>query len=229
MTSPNILVSVLLSTYNSEESIAESIDSLLNQTYKNLEILISDDGSTDSTKEICKKFQLKDERILFSSNKKNIGLTKSLNNLAQKASGSLIARHDADDISLPYRIEEQIQFMKKKKLDAVTTRSLVKQNNKKRPGISFYIPDKLLINRKNPFIHGTLIIKKKVFQEIGYYDERFYYAQDYKLFYDLLNRGYKVKTLNKALYILNTENNISSENLERQNYYADCVRFRKNP
>lgn len=229
MTSPNILVSVLLSTYNSEESIAESIDSLLNQTYKNLEILISDDGSTDSTKEICKKFQLKDDRVLFSSNKKNIGLTKSLNNLAQKASGSLIARHDADDISLPYRIEEQIQFMKKKKLDAVTTRSLVKQNNKKRPGISFYIPDKLLINRKNPFIHGTLIIKKKVFQEIGYYDERFYYAQDYKLFYDLLNRGYKVKTLNKALYILNTENNISSENLERQNYYADCVRFRKNP
>ena len=229
MTSSNALVSVLLSTYNSEESIGESIESLLSQTYKNLEILISDDGSTDSTKEICKKFQLKDERILFSSNKKNIGLTKSLNNLAQKASGSLIARHDADDISLPYRIEEQIQFMKKKKLDAVTTRSLVKQNNKKRPGISFYIPDKLLINRKNPFIHGTLIIKKNVFQEIGYYDERFYFAQDYKLFYDLLNNGYKVRTLNKALYILNTENNISSENLERQNYYADCVRLRKTP
>ena len=229
MTSSNALVSVLLSTYNSEESIGESVDSLLSQTYKNLEILISDDGSTDSTKEICKKFQLKDERVLFSSNKKNIGLTKSLNNLAQKASGSLIARHDADDISLPYRIEEQIQFMKTKKLDAVTSRSLVKQNNKKRPGISFYIPDKLLINRKNPFIHGTLIIKKNVFQEIGYYDERFYYAQDYKLFYDLLDKGYKVKTLNKALYILNTENNISSENLERQNYYADCVRFRKTP
>ena len=229
MTISNALVSVLLSTYNSEESISESIDSLLSQTYKNLEILISDDGSTDSTKEICKKFQLKDERVLFSSNKKNVGLTKSLNNLAQKASGSLIARHDADDISLPYRIEEQIQFMKTKKLDAVTSRSLVKQNNKKRPGISFYIPDKLLINRKNPFIHGTLIIKKNVFQEIGYYDERFYYAQDYKLFYDLLNKGYKVKTLNKALYILNTENNISSENLERQNYYADCVRLRKTP
>ena len=229
MTSSNELVSVLLSTYNSEETLGESINSLLNQTYKNLEILISDDGSTDSTKEICKKFQLKDERVLFSSNKKNVGLTKSLNNLAQKASGSLIARQDADDISLPYRIEEQIQFMKTKKLDAVTSRSLVKQNNKKRPGISFYIPDKLLINRKNPFIHGTLIIKKNVFQEIGYYDERFYYAQDYKLFYDLLDKGYKVKTLNKALYILNTENNISSENLERQNYYADCVRFRKTP
>ena len=166
MTSSNELVSVLLSAYNSEETLGESIDSLLRQTYKNLEILISDDGSIDSTKEICKKFKLEDERVLFFSNKKNIGLTKSLNNLAQKASGSLIARHDADDISLPYRIEEQIQFMKKKNLDAVTTRSLVKQNNKKRPGISFYIPDKLLINRKNPFIHGTLIIKKMFFRKL---------------------------------------------------------------
>ena len=229
MTSSKELVSVLLSTYNSEETIEESLFSILNQTYKNLEILIVDDGSTDNTEEICKKFQLNDERILLFSNKKNIGLTKSLNSLAQKASGSLIARQDADDVSLPERIEKQIQFMNKKKLDAVTTRSLVKQNNKKRPGISFYIPNKLLINRKNPFIHGTLIIKENVFKDIGYYDERFYFAQDYKLFYDLLNKGYKVKTLNEALYILNTENNISSENLDRQNYYADCVRLGENP
>ena len=229
MNSSKELVSVLLSTYNSESTIEESLISLLNQTYKNLEILIVDDGSTDNTEEICKKFQLNDERILLFSNKKNIGLTKSLNSLAQKASGSLIARQDADDVSLPERIEKQIQFMNRKKLDAVTTRSLVKQNNKKRPGVSFYIPNKLLINRKNPFIHGTLIIKENVFKDIGYYDERFYFAQDYKLFYDLLNKGYKVKTLNEALYILNTENNISSENLDRQNYYADCVRLGKIP
>jgi Glycosyltransferases involved in cell wall biogenesis len=229
MNSSTELVSVLLSTYNSEETIEESLFSLLNQTYKNLEILIVDDGSTDNTKEICKKFQLNDERILLFSNKKNIGLTKSLNSLAQKASGSLIARQDADDVSLPERIEKQIKFMNRRKLDAVTTRSLVKKNNKKRPGISFYIPNKLLINKKNPFIHGTLIIKKNVFKDIGYYDERFYFAQDYKLFYDLLNKGYKVKTLNEALYILNTENNISSENLDRQNYYADCVRLGKTP
>ena len=229
MNSSTELVSVLLSTYNSEATIEKSLISLLNQTYKNLEILIADDGSTDNTKEICKKFQLNDERILLFSNKKNIGLTKSLNSLAQKASGSLIARQDADDVSLPERIEKQIQFMNKKKLDAVTTRSLIKQNNKKRPGISFYIPNKLLKNRKNPFIHGTLIIKENVFKDIGYYDERFYFAQDYKLFYDLLSKGYKVKTLNEALYILNTENNISSENLDRQNYYADCVRLGKIP
>ena len=70
MTSSKELVSVLLSTYNSEETIEESLFSILNQTYKNLEILIVDDGSTDNTIEICKKFKLNDERILLYSNKK---------------------------------------------------------------------------------------------------------------------------------------------------------------
>ena len=124
------------------------------------------------------------------------------------------------------RIEKQ-PIYEQKKLDAVTTRSLL-QSNKKRPGISFYIPiNSLLI--KNPFIHGTLVIVKNVFQQIGYYDERFYFAQDYKLFFDLIYSGYRVKTLNEALYVLNTKNNISSENLDKQNYYADCVRHRKEP
>ena len=154
MANSSELVSVLLSVYNSEKTLEDSIKSLLNQTHSNLEILIANDGSTDGSKEIWRKFQLKDERIVFFDNKVNIGLTKSLNNLAKEAKGSLIARQDADDISFPMRIEKQIQFYEQKKLDAVTTRSLVKQSNKKRPGISFYIPiNSLLI--KNPFIHGT--------------------------------------------------------------------------
>ena len=108
----------------------------------------------------------------------------SLNKGLSLCSNELVARLDSDDIALPHRFEKQIKFMNRRKLDAATTRSLVKKNNKKRPGISFYIPNKLLINRKNPFIHGTLIIKKNVFKNIGYYDERFYFAQDYKLFYE---------------------------------------------
>ena len=98
MANSSELVSVLLSVYNSEKTLEDSIKSLLNQTHSNLEILIANDGSTDSSKEICRKFQLKDERIVFFDNKVNIGLTKSLNNLAKEAKGSLIARQDADDM-----------------------------------------------------------------------------------------------------------------------------------
>ena len=77
---------------------------------------------------------------------------------------------------------------------------------------------------KNPFIHGTLLIKKDALIEIEKYDENFYYAQDYKLFKDLIDKGYKVNSLNKFLYFLNTENNISSIMKKEQNFYAKLVR-----
>ena len=83
---------------------------------------------------------------------------------------------------------------------------------------------KLLLRFKNPFIHGSLLIRKKVMNEINYYNEDFYYAQDYKLFTDLMNSGYKIKILNKVLYKLNTINNISTLKKEQQQYYAECVR-----
>lgn len=218
------LVSILLSVYNSEKTIEESLNSLLNQTYKNIEILVIDDGSKDSSLEICKSYENKNKQIEVYENKNNIGLTKSLNKLLIKSRGELIARQDADDISSPERIEKQVEFLIKKKLDACTTRSRVMQTNKKRPGISLYVPNKILIKIKNPFIHGTLLIKKNVIKELGFYDERFYYAQDYKLFTDLIMKGYKLKTINEILYSLNVENNISSENLEKQNSFAKCVR-----
>tara|TARA_B100001996_G_C18478354_1_gene522790 strand:- start:531 stop:788 length:258 start_codon:yes stop_codon:yes gene_type:complete len=82
---------------------------------------------------------------------------------------------------------------------------------------------------KNPFIHGTLLIKKKVLNDLGNYDEKFIYSQDYKLFFDFLNSGYKIKNLNKILYYLNMENNISTNFSSEQKYYADCVRKNISP
>ena len=82
---------------------------------------------------------------------------------------------------------------------------------------------------KNPFIHGTLVIKKEVIQKIGMYDERFYYSQDYKLMSDFLSKGYKVKILKEPLYYLNMKGNISVKNKVEQNYYAECVRKDINP
>ena len=77
---------------------------------------------------------------------------------------------------------------------------------------------------KNPFIHGSLIIKKQVLNDLGLYDENFYYAQDYKLYLDLLSKGYSIKAINKPLYNLNTINNISSNNKDEQKYYFYCAR-----
>ena len=77
---------------------------------------------------------------------------------------------------------------------------------------------------KNPFIHGTLMIKKASIFDIGMYDEKFYFAQDYKLFRDLLKQKIKFKYLSKSLYILNMDDNISSNYRNEQKYYFDCAK-----
>ena len=92
------------------------------------------------------------------------------------------------------------------------------------PGLSFYLPIKMIINVKNPFIHGTLLIKKSILNKLGNYDERFFYSQDYRLMKNLVLSSYKVKTINETLYDLNMENNISNKFKDDQKYYSDCVK-----
>jgi len=221
-------ISVLLSTYNDESTIQESIQSILNQTYDNFELLINIDGSSDSTKKKISEFS--DKRIIVFNSEKNRGLTKSLNFLTEHSTGEYIARQDADDASIENRFEYQInEFKSNKKLDFVTSRAVVKNSNYLIPKYRHLLPHRFAINFFNPFIHGTLMIKKLSFETIGRYDENFKYAQDYKLFKDALHKGCKFKTISKPLYILNTTNNISSKHKDEQKYYSDCVKQNKLP
>ena len=105
----NKKISVLMSVYNSEESIEESINSVLNQTFSDFEFLINDDCSTDSSLEIIKRFEKTDSRITVFCNEKNLGLTRSLNKLIQNSNFDFIARQDSDDRSFPNRLEIQIK------------------------------------------------------------------------------------------------------------------------
>ena len=218
------LVSVIMSVYNSKDSISNSVESILNQTYEKIEFLIMDDNSNDGTFDILKEYEKKDKRIKLSRNRKNIGLTKSLNLLIAKANGNYIARQDADDVSDKHRIESQIMYLKKYNLDACTTRAYIKNTTKVIPNFSYYLPQKLVVKIKNPFIHGTLLISKSVLNRIGNYNENFLYAQDYKLFTDLLKNDYKIGTIKKSLYCLNMTENISNIKKNEQKYFADCVR-----
>ena len=86
-------------------------------------------------------------------------------------------------------------IIKDENLDFCTTRAVRDNSNKKIPGLSFNLPTKLVMKLKNPFIHGTLMIKKLLILKKGLYDENFYYAQDYKLFYDLLKDDAKFKVM----------------------------------
>ena len=217
-------VSVLMSTYNSELNVAKSIESILEQTYKNIEFLIIDDCSTDNTFKILQEYSKNHENIQVFKNEINIGLTKSLNFLISKSSGDYIARQDDDDASYPNRIKTQVDLLQNSKIDFCTTRALTKPKKRKIPGISYYFPTKLLLKYKNPFIHGSLMCKKEILISVGGYDEDFYYSQDLKLIIDLIQNGNKYKIINKLLYVLNTQNNISEKKFNEQQYYADCAR-----
>lgn len=182
-----------------------------------------DDGSTDSTYKILLQNFNDNKKIRIFKNNKNIGLTKSLNKLIKKSKGSVIARQDADDMSVPNRLEIQMESMILKKLDFCTSRASIKNSNRLIPNLSYLIPPKIVIKYKNPFIHGTLFIKKSIMLEIGGYDEQFKYSQDYKLFIDLLKMNKKFYFIKTPLYILNMEDNISSNFKEKQKYYAKCA------
>ena len=229
MTNKKNLVSVILSCYNSEKTLPSAIDSILQQSYEHIELLIMNDGSSDGTKKILEGYKKENKNIKIYENNKNLGLTKSLNILIKNSNGDFIARQDADDISFDKRIEEQVKEMKKYNLDFCTTRAVRKNSKKTIPGISYFLPSKLVLIFKNPFIHGTLLFKRTSIEKIDYYDENFYYSQDYKLINDMLKNKYKYKKIKKILYELNMKDNISNNKKTEQEYYASCVRSRSLP
>ncbi|HFA7513108.1 TPA: glycosyltransferase family 2 protein, partial [Neisseria gonorrhoeae] len=111
------LVSVLICAYNTEKYFAQSLSAVVGQTWRNLDILIVDDGSTDGTLAIARRFQEQDGRIRIISNPRNLGFIASLNigldELAKSGGGEYIARTDADDIASPGWIEKIVGEMEK--------------------------------------------------------------------------------------------------------------------
>ena len=106
-----------MSVRNNESFVSKSIDSILNQTYRNFEFLIVDDFSDDNTYKIIKEYEKKDNRIKVFKNDENLGLTKSLNNLITVAKGKIIARQDGDDISLKQRFLKQVNYFQSSKYE----------------------------------------------------------------------------------------------------------------
>lgn len=215
------MISVIMSVYNGDKFLSSSIESILKQTYSDFELLILDDGSTDNTSKILNSYR-NHEKIRLFKNNENIGLTKSLNLLINKSKGSYIARQDCDDLSDSKRLQKQLSYLLKYDLDACTARAINKQSNRLTPRFSYYLPYKISVKFKNPFIHGTLFIKSEILKKLMY-DERLYYAQDYLLFLQIL-KSYKIKTLNQGLYILNTRDNISEKYKVEQKKFFKLAR-----
>lgn len=201
MSSPR--VTVLMSVYNSEKYLREAIDSILNQTFKDFEFLITNDGSKDKSLQIIKDY--KDKRIRLIS-RENKGLVASLNEGIGLAKGEYIARQDSDDISVPTRLAKEVAF-----LDANPQVGLVGSNyshidmKSKKTGTTtniFTHPDdlKVALVTCNQYGHGSVMIRKSVLDKTGVYDKSVGYVEDYDLWVRI-SRVADVANIEESLYL----------------------------
>lgn len=223
-------ISVIMSFYNDEKYISQAVVSILQQTFSDFEFIIVNDGSKDSSEKIVKNFG--DSRIKIIKNRENLGLTKSLNIALNQARGEYIARMDADDIAQATRLEKQVKF-----LDENPGIALVGcwvefiDSEGKSTGIKkFPTSDseirKVLLSYL-PFRHPTLMIRKKVLDEVGFYDESFLYAQDYELILRISTK-FQLANLPKVLlkYRNWPEGSISYSKQKQQEFFALKARFK---
>ncbi len=173
------LVSVIMSTYNDQSFVEAAINSILHQSYANLELIIIDDASTDNTVAILKGFE--DSRISLHINKTNKKLAHNMNYAISIAKGEYIVRMDADDIAAPERISSQVEYMEvHKEVDMCGTYAKAFGSDNYR----MYYPQnqddiKIQLLFTNAFCHPTVMFRRSSIDEI--YDEAFPAGQDYEL------------------------------------------------
>ncbi|MTM11965.1 glycosyltransferase, partial [Turicibacter sanguinis] len=185
------LVTVFIPVYNAEKYIQECLDSIVNQSYKNLDILIIDDGSTDSTANIIEK--CKDTRIRLIRNNENKGIPYTRNKGLKELRGKYLAIMDADDIAIKTRIEEQVKFLEKNP-DVLVVGSFFELYRR-------YFPKKIKEYKNSEQIkigllfqsqiaNPTAMIRTTVFDEYGIkYNEKCFVAQDYELWTQISKIG----------------------------------------
>ena len=172
-------VSLVTVFYNRAPYVAESVGSLLAQTYQNLEIIAVDDGSTDDT---LKELQRLDDPRLTVVAKENTGFTRSLRDAIEAADGEYIAIHDAGDVSYADRIAKQAGLMRERPdigvVGCLVGQESVYDGNVRTIGETSTEPFSEVILERNIFTHGEVMFRRSVYDVVGGYRPFFYFAQD---------------------------------------------------
>lgn len=224
------MISVIMSTYKEDERLLrESIESILNQTYRDFEyIIILDYPDNDVHKSVIEEYALKDDRIHFYINEKNMGLTDSLNRGLSLCHGEYIARMDADDISLPDRLERQMKYLEKNHYDLIGgITEMINENGSLLYSIKSIPTDPKKINKALRYsqciAHPTWLGRKEVFEKNAGY-RHMPLCEDYDFTLRAVLNGFVVSNLNEAvLKYRMTSNSISRSNLFEQYLYMSYI------
>lgn len=173
------LVSIVLPTYNRERYIKKAIESVLNQTYKNIELIIVDDGSIDKTPKILSELSKREPKMIVLTNKTNLGLVRTLNKGIKTVQGKYIARIDDDDFWCDKRkLEKQVDFLEKNIEYALVGGGAIKINKQGKEIVRYLLPENDEDIRKgilvdNTFVHVAVLFRKDIWKKVGGYDEEF--------------------------------------------------------
>ena len=215
-------VSIIIACFNGEDYINSCIESLVSQTYNNIEIVVCDDFSSDNSWLLLKKWANKYDNIILLRNTENLFAAATRNKCIEAAEGEYIAIQDVDDISEKNRIEKLVEVLDNEDVDFVSTSASVFDNDPEQ--IVSILDSKREYPQKRdflyglPFMHPATMFKKKCLLSVGGYrvSKETRRGQDYDLFMRLYAKGYKGKNLSIPLYRFR----VDKDNYKRRTFKA---------
>jgi len=194
-----------MGVYNCAETLPESIESILSQTYEYWELIICDDASTDRTLSVALDYSRKyPEKIKVIRNEKNLRLAGALNHCLQHVTGKYVARMDGDDLSMPDRLRKQVDFLENHPEYQVVGTGMISFDQYSVRGVTLceMNPNPSIIVKKVPFCHATILMRAETYRALGGYriNRRTRRMEDLDLWIRFFEHGYRGFNLQEPLY-----------------------------
>lgn len=223
-------ISVIMGIYNCADTLRPAIDSILNQTVQDFELILCDDGSCDGTCAVAEEYQKKyPEKVILLKNEKNLGLNSTLNRCLAAAKGDYIARMDGDDLCDPTRFEKELAALEQHPEVAFVGTVIRLFDERGVWGMTRPVefPRKKDFARGNPFSHGSCMVRRSAMDAMGGYSEdpRVVRVEDFHLWMRMYEAGLKGMNLPEPLYDLRDDLNATARRrlaARRNEAYVIC-------
>ena len=207
-----ITVSVIMGIYNCATTLEEAIDSIVNQTFSDWELIMCDDGSQDDTLNVALSYKEKfPEKIVVLKNEKNLGLNATLNKCLAVAKGKYIARMDGDDVCSPERFEKELAVLESEPDIAIVSTDMAYFDESGTWGKISHptYPHGIDFLYETPFCHAPCMVRKEAYDAVQGYsvDKKLLRVEDYHLWMKMYKAGYKGKNIGEVLYSMRDDRN----------------------